>query len=369
MATKTFKRRTCAPTKSEKYWINYKNGGYSTCIAIDKASGFTLSNCVGYAQGRFREINGDKNVWSDTGNWLAGDAETFYSRAKEHGMKVGATPKLGAIICWSKGKVGISSDGAGHVAVVEKIEANGDILTSNSAYGGTLWYEKLITKASGYVYGAGYKFEGFIYPNDEYVEPTVKTTAIKVAKSSISIEVGKTFQTETTITPKNSTEKVTYASSNTSVATVSSTGLIKGIKKGSATITVKSGTKSATLKVTVKSASTNTTTVDYTKNTITDRFKVKLNGVQKAAYTNYNYAVEYCNSIGGVIIDSKTNKQIYPSTTTTSYKTITTIKGDTLWSLAVKYLNDGNRYTEIKKLNRLKTDTLSIGQKLKIPTK
>lgn len=39
-------------------------------------------------------------------------------------------------------------------------------------------------------------------------------------------------------------------------------------------------------------------------------------------------------------------------------------KGDTLWDLAVKYYGNGNKYTEIKKLNNLKTDTLKIGQKL-----
>lgn len=45
------------------------------------------------------------------------------------------------------------------------------------------------------------------------------------------------------------------------------------------------------------------------------------------------------------------------------------VKGDTLWGLATKYLSRGARYKEIKTLNDLKTNTLSVGQKLKIPKK
>ena len=43
-------------------------------------------------------------------------------------------------------------------------------------------------------------------------------------------------------------------------------------------------------------------------------------------------------------------------------------KGDTLWDIAKKYLGSGARYTEIVKLNSLKTAVIIVGQKLKIPT-
>lgn len=43
-------------------------------------------------------------------------------------------------------------------------------------------------------------------------------------------------------------------------------------------------------------------------------------------------------------------------------------KGDTLWDIAKKYLGSGARYTEIVKLNGLKTSVIIVGQKLKIPT-
>lgn len=48
--------------------------------------------------------------------------------------------------------------------------------------------------------------------------------------------------------------------------------------------------------------------------------------------------------------------------------TYTVKKGDTLWDIAKKYLGSGARYTEIVKLNGLKTSVIIVGQKLKIPT-
>ena len=70
----------------------------------------------------------------------------------------GDTPKLGAIICFYGG-----GDG-GHVAVVEKILENGDVLTSNSAYGipGSYFYTQVYSKDAGYNFGS-FTFQGFIY--------------------------------------------------------------------------------------------------------------------------------------------------------------------------------------------------------------
>lgn len=55
-----------------------------------------------------------------------------------------------------------------------------------------------------------------------------------------------------------------------------------------------------------------------------------------------------------------------PSTTDCTY---TVVKGDSLWKIASKLLGKGSRYTEIKTLNGLKSNTIKIGQVLKIPAK
>lgn len=80
----------------------------------------------------------------------------------------------------------------------------------------------------------------------------VKTTKITGVPSTKSIKKGKSFQIKAKATPKNTDEKITYKSSNKKVATVTSKGVVKGLKKGTATITVQSGSKKVTCKVTVK---------------------------------------------------------------------------------------------------------------------
>jgi hypothetical protein len=52
-----------------------------------------------------------------------------------------------------------------------------------------------------------------------------------------------------------------------------------------------------------------------------------------------------------------------------SYETYTVKKGDTLWGIATAKLGSGARHPEIKALNGLVSDTIVIGQKLKIPKK
>lgn len=50
-----------------------------------------------------------------------------------------------------------------------------------------------------------------------------------------------------------------------------------------------------------------------------------------------------------------------------TYRVHTVVHGDTLWTIAQKYLGKGNRYTEIVKLNGLKSNVIHSGMKLKIP--
>ena len=52
-----------------------------------------------------------------------------------------------------------------------------------------------------------------------------------------------------------------------------------------------------------------------------------------------------------------------------AYIEYTVKKGDTLWDIAEKHLGVGSKYTEIKKLNGLTSDSIRAGQVLKIPNK
>ncbi len=81
---------------------------------------------------------------------------------------------------------------------------------------------------------------------------SIKTTKITGVKSSLTLKVKKTATLKPVLTPKNSTEKVTYKSSNAKIATVTSAGKITAKKKGTAYIYVKSGKKTVKCKVVVK---------------------------------------------------------------------------------------------------------------------
>ena len=93
---------------------------------------------------------------------------------------------------------------------------------------------------------------------------------VKLSKTKAIIEKGKTLTLKATITPSNLQDKsVTWKSSNTNVATVTSAGKVKGVKTGTATITCTSNSTGAkaTCKVTVGSVKLDQTeiTVEKTK--------------------------------------------------------------------------------------------------------
>lgn len=82
----------------------------------------------------------------------------------------------------------------------------------------------------------------------------IAVTSVTLDTSSASVKVGKTITLVATVNPNNATNKnVTWTSSSTSVATVSSSGVVTGVAAGQTTITVRTadGNKTATCVVTV----------------------------------------------------------------------------------------------------------------------
>ena len=80
----------------------------------------------------------------------------------------------------------------------------------------------------------------------------VAASSLKLPSTKVEVKKGKTLTLKPIIKPITSQSKVTYSTSNKSVATVSSSGVIKGVKKGTAKITVKAGTKKVVCTVIVK---------------------------------------------------------------------------------------------------------------------
>lgn len=81
---------------------------------------------------------------------------------------------------------------------------------------------------------------------------TVDVTGLTLNSSAMTIEIGENGSLTATVKPDNATDKkVTWSSSNTSVATVDSNGKVTAEAAGTATITAKAGNVEATCTVTV----------------------------------------------------------------------------------------------------------------------
>jgi surface antigen len=161
--------RVEAPSTTNKNFIHTSFKGYNKCIIINNKTGSVLSNCVGYSWGRWREILGYAPRLSK------GNAEDWWGNTTD-GYKRGQTPKLGAVMCWKKGQTWNGNDGYGHVAIVEEIKSNGDVIVSESMYGSVRWRRHTYTKTSNYYLGSGYVFQGFIYLPIDFEEPKITTT-------------------------------------------------------------------------------------------------------------------------------------------------------------------------------------------------
>ena len=186
--------RTTKPTSGNKFFITKSKGGYSTCIQGSPTDSQcnVLSNCVGYACGRFNEIIGAMKYPS-----LNCNAENFIERAKNtYGLEISSVPTLGGIMVWQKGTLS-GNDGAGHVAVVEKIIDSNTIYTSESGYGGSAFWNSTRRNTNGrWGLGSAYTFRGCIVNPaiGKVVAPTPTPSANKsvdeVAKEVIRGEWG-----------------------------------------------------------------------------------------------------------------------------------------------------------------------------------
>lgn len=156
-----FIKRTSAPSTTNKYYIKAGKGGYNRAMEINTITHSCIPNCCGLVHGRWLESQKQTN-YNKYDKLCTGDAHSYYK--KNDGYKRGNVPKLGSIICFDK------KGGSGHVAFVEEIKSNGNIITSNSAYGGSRFFLKELKKSNNYKFGNGYTLQGFIYSPIEFKE-------------------------------------------------------------------------------------------------------------------------------------------------------------------------------------------------------
>lgn len=181
----SFTPRLTRPESGNKYYITKAAGGYSSAVKgspTDSACN-VLANCVGYAYGRFNEIVGDGCC-----KYLSPvNAENFIQY--KGALEVGQEPRLGACMVWQKGSTLKGSDGAGHVAIVEKIISPTEIITSESGWNASKPFWTQTRKKGGdgnWGQGSGYKFLGFIYNPAPCCQEDNTTGGTKMNKKPVS---------------------------------------------------------------------------------------------------------------------------------------------------------------------------------------
>jgi len=141
----------------------------------------------------------------------------------------------------------------------------------------------------------------------------IRTTKLTKVPKTLSLTTGKKYTLKPVVTPSNSQEKVTYKSSNTKIATVSSTGVITAKKVGKVTITVQSGKQKATVTLTVKKAPALKAIKNVpTKKTITKGKTYTLKpqlypsgAIAKITYTTSNRSIATVDSKGKITAKKK----------------------------------------------------------------
>ena len=117
-------------------------------------------------------------------------------------------------------------------------------------------------------------------------------TSVSLNKTSLTLDVSKSYTLTKTVSPSNAVTSYTWSSSNTSVATVDGNGKVTAKASGTATITVKtSNGKTATCKVTVNLPAPQITGLANT----TGGIKISWNKVDGA----YGYRLYYKPVSGG----------------------------------------------------------------------
>lgn len=153
--------------KANDPYISYYNtkghGGQSSCIEgkpMDRTC-TVLSNCVGWACGRFNHIysimKGENTMkYRD----FHDDAGKMYALASKFGLQTGSTPQAGAIMVWAS-----TVGRAGHVAVVEKVISSDELMDSESGFSSFKFKYRSRKKGSDGNWGGNskYRFLGFVY--------------------------------------------------------------------------------------------------------------------------------------------------------------------------------------------------------------
>lgn len=151
------------------------------------------------------------------------------------------------------------------IDVGESVQLTPTVLPANAEYTltwsindtsvATISQDGLLTGKSEGAADLKVKAQNGVYAMLRVVVSKPTPTSVSVTPSSLTVTEGESKYLSATVYPSSSSQSVTWSSSNTSVATVSSTGKVNAIKAGTAIITARtSNGKTGTCSVTCISA-------------------------------------------------------------------------------------------------------------------
>jgi surface antigen len=111
--------------------------------ALGQANLFPYGQCTWYANQRFYQLHHAYVPWV-----MGANAWQWTARAYQYHWRVSGSPSVGAIVDlqpWVQGAYNL-----GHVAVVEQVLGNGDVIASNMNWGAYYWAVTRVHFSPGY---------------------------------------------------------------------------------------------------------------------------------------------------------------------------------------------------------------------------
>lgn len=161
----------------------------------------------------------------------------------------------------------------------------------------------------------------------------VNATGISIDPAYAIVEKGKELQLTATVVPDNATNKnVVWESNDSTVATVSSKGVVKGVSTGSAMITAKTsdGTAVAVCTIVVanpklSASSSVAISTSVSGSSITSGVKATVNATGGTGIYKYSIKFYYNNTLIGETTNSDNNFIFVPQRANGNYKVIATV--------------------------------------------
>jgi len=232
-------------------------------VSISGTCVVTVQNLVNLALNKTVVTSSDESSQYSGAKAVDGLATTRWSTAFSDPQYIqvdlGASYNItGVSISWEAASakdytIQVSADGTNWTTISTQTGITTGERVDNPAVSGTGRYIKINGTARNTVYGYS-MYEFAVYGTAGAV---VHPTGLVLTPATNTVKVGATAQLSASVSPNNATNPtVTWASSNTAVASVTATGLVTAVSAGDATITATTvdGNIKATAKLTVTPA-------------------------------------------------------------------------------------------------------------------